>query len=501
MPYTAIFDIKPPGIHLLFALPAAFGASAMESWMLVRILDLVFLILGAWLIGRIAARLLDSSLASVVTVWFLVLHLSGQMAGFAQTETWALPFFLFAWWILPVSTKNETANNSARARFTLTRFALTRFALSGLSSGIIFVCKPTSAVPIFGLLLIALWRFVSTKNEKASLETAIFTTAKANLRETFFKFALWILGFALPVLAAIFWLQARGAWPNFVEIWRDFLTPYIESARDPAPGHLLVWVFLSAFYIARFPLPCVLILLGFLARAPWKSGARHIVFAVFAGALVALWMQNRLFEYHLKILLPVAAIVATAGAAEVARLARFSPRRSAIFLFALPAIYALGTRGTAIIAAPLVASQHFPRASWFEIIEKKARVAERDESVAAAGEWMRARARPQDTLMVWGFAPQLYLWSDLKPASRFVYLPPLAASYAPARWKTEFLARFKKQPPRFFVVVEENLKWHGVKSETPARVLREWKSLDSFFTPRYFRAARWPGIEVWQRKK
>ena len=489
MPYSAVFDIKPPGIHLLFALPASLGASAMESWVWVRCFDAVLLILGAFLFGRLAKQVLGESLAPAATLCFLALHLSGQMASFAQTETWALPFFLFAWWILPFSATNDSKAVSQSKTGGPVAFGSVawRFALSGLTTGFVLICKPTSALPMVGLLAASLW---------PGARPQISTRFSGTLRNG----ALWFSGLIFPVAGVFFWLQTRGAWPDFVDIWRRFLTPYIASARDPAPAHLLVWIFLAAFYVARFPLPTTLIFLGFLARASWKPGAKRLILVVLAGCVAALWVQNRLFEYHLKILLPVAAMAVTAGAAEVARVAHLSPRRTAIFFCALPALYALWTRGAAIIAAPLTATNHFPRAKWFGILEKNDHVARRDESLAAAGDWMRKRARAGDTLMVWGFAPQLYLWSDLKPAGRFMYLPPLAASYAPSKWRTEFLTRFKAQPPRFFVLVDEDLRWHGVKEGTPARVLQGWKSLDEFFGPRYRRVAGWPDLEVWERK-
>jgi hypothetical protein len=53
--------------------------------------------------------------------------------------------------------------------------------------------------------------------------------------------------------------------------------------------------------------------------------------------------------------------------------------------------------------------------------------------IAATGAWLRQRAEPQDRLFVWGFEPGIYLSSGLRPATRWIYDYPLTVALDPAQ--------------------------------------------------------------------
>ncbi len=74
--------------------------------------------------------------------------------------------------------------------------------------------------------------------------------------------------------------------------------------------------------------------------------------------------------------------------------------------------------------------------------------------IAATGAWLRQRAQPQDLLLVWGFEPGIYLSSGLRPATRWIYDYPLTVALDPEQ-KRAGLAEIAASLPqtRWWVVM------------------------------------------------
>lgn len=480
MPYVAIWDLKPPGIYLLYALPAALNSNPLESWIWVRVFDCFLLVASAVLVTRIARRLGILKRPELAALWLIALYLAGNLGSLAQAEAWANPFWLLGWWLL-LRSEGEGEGKTLSPRQMRGMFG------SGAATALAFSCKPTSAAPMLAILA---W----------TLALQIRNAPRNAPRNALQSALIWWLGFAFVGGALVLWLQRGGAWEAFLDIQRGFVVPYIGSARDPAPAHALVLLFLVAFYVARFPIPAILALLGLLSRLP-PPRARRVIGIALAGSIAALWVQNRVFEYHLQILLPLAALVIATGSEELARLMRLTPRASVAVWSAAPLLWLLLWRWPAVASAPFYAGGYLSRQNWLHQIERRSEHRPHLQGVESAGHWLQARARTGDRLLVWGFAPEVHLFSQIPPAQRFAFLPPIGASYAPARWKTEFLNAIQSQPPRFIAVtLDEDLRWVSVKAVTPWRALREWNELSDWFTPRYRRAASWKTIEIWERR-
>ncbi|HSG99084.1 MAG TPA: hypothetical protein VLB27_03480, partial [candidate division Zixibacteria bacterium] len=72
--------------------------------------------------------------------------------------------------------------------------------------------------------------------------------------------------------------------------------------------------------------------------------------------------------------------------------------------------------------------------------------------VTALGAFLKGNASPTDRLFVWSFEPELYYFSGLAPASRFIFNTPLLAGDIAARWKAELMLQLQAAPPAYIAV-------------------------------------------------
>ncbi|HTL70164.1 MAG TPA: hypothetical protein VL404_02615, partial [Candidatus Eisenbacteria bacterium] len=58
-------------------------------------------------------------------------------------------------------------------------------------------------------------------------------------------------------------------------------------------------------------------------------------------------------------------------------------------------------------------------------LEERLRESSVDPQMQKLGDFLRGETSPKDTLFVWGFAPEVYVRSGIRPASRYIYCNPL----------------------------------------------------------------------------
>ncbi|MGC8793662.1 MAG: hypothetical protein ACP5U2_09765 [Bryobacteraceae bacterium] len=217
-----------------------------------------------------------------------------------------------------------------------------------------------------------------------------------------------LAGFALPSATIAAWLAATGALDDYVrEVWRLGAT-YARDTFVAAPiaegmARTAGW---AGFHAALF--------MGAVAFWRRERGALAWRMALWSAlALAGVCPGLRFFpRYYFLPLLPVTvaaarglarsgkAVVALAAAALLIPVARFGPR------------YAL-------LASDLIAGREH---GWRDL------ALDADSRQAAA--WLRARARAGDTLFVWGYRPELYVYTRLPAASRFLESQPLTGVFA-----------------------------------------------------------------------
>ena len=206
-----------------------------------------------------------------------------------------------------------------------------------------------------------------------------------------------LAGFALPNLAALGWLAGTGSLGPYVDqVWR-WPAQYAASpiVADPVWNGVVRTVNWAGFHAA--------IVIGAVIFWRRRTNWRFLAWAVicFAGVVLG-W---RFFPRYFFLLLPPLTISAARGLA-------LTPRRAVI----AAAVIAM--------AVPLVrfAPRYVSLANWTDLAL--------DEDSRAASSLAAANAPPSGSLFVWGYRPEIYVYTRLRPATR--YLESQAMTGVPA---------------------------------------------------------------------
>ena len=244
---------------------------------------------------------------------------------------------------------------------------------------------------------------------------------------------LLLAGFAIPLLAAGLSLVFVGAWPGFYEQVLQWGVLYAHGAPVPHPFQLgltrvLNWL---AFHAAL-----VLGAILFFARA----GKERLRFAVWiALSFAAVCFGNHFAPRYFLQLLPPLVIVATRGVV---------PSRRAWPVFAALLLIPLVRFGPRYVTLTLGRDPN-----WSDV------AMDRDSRHAAA--ILKEMAKPGDALFVWGYRPDLYVYTRRISDSMFWDSQPLTGVPAD-RHLTEsqailggsaarHRAQFVQPSPAFFV--------------------------------------------------
>ncbi len=209
-------------------------------------------------------------------------------------------------------------------------------------------------------------------------------------------------GFLLPNAIGAAWLYLNGSLDDYwLQVWQwgaaysravPFQDVFSEGAR-----RTLNW---AGFHAAA-------LLAAIWALRP-NEPRRLRLAGWFLISLAAVWLGGRFFPRYFFHLLPVVAVVSARGFALL-------PKRhaAALALLLLIPMARFGPR-YAVLASDLAA--HRPH-QWQDLAL--------DQDSRAAANLLRQHAKPGETLLVWGYRPELYPLSGLRAGTRFLDSQPL----------------------------------------------------------------------------
>ena len=214
---------------------------------------------------------------------------------------------------------------------------------------------------------------------------------------------LLLAGFAIPNALALALLWSQGALGAYYEqVWKWGRIYAADTfVANPWTNGLLRTAHWLGFHAA-----IVIGALWFWWRDPKQDRARWAAWAVISLAAVAAgW---RFFPRYYFQLLPLAVL---AGARGLAMLGR--RRALAVAALLLVPLVRFGPR-YALLARDLIAGQ---QSHWVD--------AAMDRDSRQAARLARQWSAPGDTLFVWGFRPELYVYTGLPAATRYLDSQPL----------------------------------------------------------------------------
>ncbi len=405
MPYTDLFDNKPPGLYLL----NAFGQTLLpwlDPWLVAWILSLVFTACTILVVRRLLGRRLSPVAAFLVSLVCLVGIASYPIAlGGGMTETFAiLPLVLALW---AVSTLRSGWRTAA--------------LVAGLGS---LACLfSVQALPA-SLVLAGAAVLVGSRPAEAARRSV---GALAG-------------GCCVPLVIAG-WLAGRGAIGDAI----DQVVVYNGSYRDSSTGlgHMLPVTFAI---LACLAIPVAIALLR-MFRAPHEFDRVSWSCLVWIPAEVAIIdYENRVFLHYLILLVPPIVLLAAPGVEWLISAVRVSPssrRRSLRLVVVSAALVMVYVSGLTI-------------AGLFGITTSAS--AQAQAVTERTADWIKANTPASTTLFLWGDDTDLYLAADRRPYDRHVYqYPMVTAGYWSAAKTAAILSAWTASPPPVIVESPANV--------------------------------------------
>ncbi len=385
--YRDAIDQRTPLTYGLFA--AAFAVFGDNNLYAVRLALAVLVAATAFGVHLVGRRTRDTATGVFAALVFAALstNLLPASDAFAAHTEWAVIAFTTAgaWWFW---------RGNSRPGLGL-----------GFGTGALFALAFLSKQP-------------SLLDFAAPVATSVWLAANGTWkrRDGTLTLAGLLLGFATTVGATALWFASRGALGDAVfYTWTYNLTYYgpeigwlDRAASGLGPLRLLLREYPLVLGAGLGSAALLLVRLAQLAPSPALKRANgwHCYLLVWAGAALAgAASSGRGFEHYTIQCLPPFALAAGLALGELSTAARrlwTGSHRARATLLALPVAAVLGStlrHPLAALEPPLPPPDPALRASAF------------------IGE----RTSPDEPLFVWGYNPDIHLYSNRKPAARFVY--------------------------------------------------------------------------------
>jgi len=484
LPYRDVWDFKPPGIFLTYALSFAVFGESMTAPRLLEVLGLLWLVFA---FRRIASVYFDSKTAGMIGVAVAALtHAELEFWHTGQPETFGT-YLIAAALVL-------TSHPYARRR---TR--VWGWVGIGVAFGCAFLLKP----PLGGGALVCA---VYVARQLAADHRGLWHLAKPFL----------VIGGAslVPILGCAAWFWAAGGWADLSWTLGEFTPGYTAlgwQGRN-APG-MFYYATTEAFFDFS-----ALIGVGFIAAVamrPMHSREREGIFLLCGVASVQLAgvaMQGKFFQYHYGATLPLLALLAGLGWYKLWRRClgqgAGGPVAFATFVLIVASMqravadvpYGFWQRSAMRMEYLLgVGSIH----SRETLDQELYRVA--DYNLGAnrrVAQEVATRTEENEPIFVWGFEPSIYWLSDRASSSRFIYNVPQRAQWQREHAREVLTRELARRPPAIVVVQHHDVfpMVTGGNLDS-AQALYEYDALQQLIASKYELTTKIEDFELYERRQ
>ncbi|ODS56393.1 MAG: hypothetical protein ABS36_08370 [Acidobacteria bacterium SCN 69-37] len=480
-PYVDAWDQKPPGVHVLYALLW----SIWPDERIVNVADLVAAVGVCWLLIVLGRRVATPTVGWVSACGFALLanpslqRLSGVFVR-AQCETFIALAVTGALVLATVRTRRVAA-----------------MAGAGVLLGCAIWLKYNAVV--FALPVVAAlwaWQPRLTRRDRRPLRDLLVLTAAAAV--------LGVIG--------LIWLAWHGA---LTDLWLATFTYNVEysSAGYSGPGAVVRYLWMLPLRQARHELLWLLglggVVLG-LMTAPARRAA-IVAGAWIVAAVVAIALNGRDLPQYF-----VQATPALAFAGGVGLVAGWTSRvlvlRAAIVLLLVAGFWRIGTDRYVLGVARLGGLPGLVDNIGFDLAYARGRIdrrmyldrfgGNRPQDKYSAGDVedlareIAAATTPDETILVFGFSPGVYVKAHRRSATRFFWSYPVVIEFAadrPGYGSRGLLEDLVRNKPA--VVMLQKGDW---KPDSYAFFMSR-PSLVSWLESNYERTGNFPRFSVWQR--
>jgi hypothetical protein len=406
-PYRDAWDFKPPGIFFVYALARAlFGASEHA----VRILEALLFVTLVWAFTILSKRFSAGWRAGLVA-GALAVGTEAQLEFWHTSQPESFGAVVLAW-ALVLATYIPDASDPKRARKEL-------FAWAG--AGALYAAAALFKPPLGGGFVVSLG-FVIARRWRDEDRTSI---ARAILDPTL----AFSAGASLLLAIVLGYFASKGALHDLYETLFVFTPHYTKLSFQPEWFWGFVYMAFEQWSVGFSAfLACGLALFLALPRLhdDERLGATHVI-GVVVFQLFGVALQAKFFPYHYGAALPLGALLAGWGAWKV----WVRARENAVAIGGVVVLlYVLGdSRG----ATRDLEDTFWGRCKmrWAAFRDPALRDETNDYLYSVAdvnaganrqtAAYLAEMTKPDESVFVWGFEPEMYDLARRRPATRYVY--------------------------------------------------------------------------------
>lgn len=428
VPYRDLWDFKPPGIYLVYALSEALFGRTMLAPRMLEVAGLLLMVFGFIRLadvffGNPRVGLVSGALAALSHAEFEFWH-TGQPESFGG-------FLTVAGLVLTVTTATGWK----------------RWA-SWIGVGAIFGCAALLKPPLGGGALVC--AAYLARSEQSRRDDGFVTALR--------PIAALLIGGLVPVLVCVVWFVARGGWEALRWTMLEFTPGYTKLGlvgRD-AP-QTFYWALEELFF--KFSAINAAGFLAALLISPMHGREREglfLVLGVISVHLAGICMQGKFFAYHYAATMPFVAFIGGLGMYKLWRRC-LAGGAAGVIVFAL----------FVIVTAQMRQAAHDLESFWERSSKRIQYLLHRppyetreqlDHDLYAVADYSldgdRQLAREIQRLTptgaavyVWGFEPIVYRLAERRPASRFIYDVPQRVTWNRERARRTLMEDLSREPP------------------------------------------------------
>ena len=496
MPYRDVWDFKPPGIFLVFALAQALFGKAMWA---PRVLEVACLVGSVAAYARVTRVMLGSALPGLMGgALAALLHAQLEFWHSGQPESFGGFLVAAALWACAEATVRRPRAAQDEGGVDASPRAAWWWALSALSFGAAVLFKPPLAggvVVCASYLALRRHRLSRDGRGQARALRVVAVMAACSL---------------LPVLLCSWWLWARGAWGAVHWTFFEFAPGYTGLGwQNAAPLPLLYYAGVELVFkfsaLAAVGLFAVLILRAIHSR---ERELLLLVFGVLAMQLVGIVMQAKFFQYHYAASLSLLGLVAGVGWYKLARRLQLIAWGGGVLLLALVVAGSLKV-GVVDVPGSFWQRSAMRTAYAMGLSDVQSRAALNRElyyvadynldADARVARYLKANGAPRAGLFVWGFEPLIYWLSDSRAVSRFIYNVPQRTGWEQKRARSLLLEELRRDLPGW-LVVQHNDVFPNVTGDSldSKQALEYFPELQQLVVQRYALTKRIEDFDIYQ---
>ena len=483
--YRDLWDIKPPGIFIVYAGIAKLFGRAMWS---VAMVDILLLLLISYLLFRFTEPYLGRAGAALAVMVHASMH--GEMAYFwiTQPETFQVACVLAGYLLM-----------KRRGQW----WRATSFA-AGLVFGYAFWLKYNAIAFLPFLLFLPFLDTSGLDREPPGVSLSI------PWRNWLARAALLLAGLVAAIGIVLAWIVFKGAWPAMKEMQFEVLPRYAAMAFERNPHYLLSVFARTNYFLGVRNLWATLVAL----LVAWMRRDLRRFAPVFIAALlayVATVMQVRFHDYYFQTCYPFFAAIWAylvvsiyEGTCVLARNLRQRGWRLAAGLvwivFAEGVFWPLPGEFNKLTmryeelrewrADPETFYSNYPRQLPVEFLRGQFDVIH----------YLEKNGRPSDGVYLWSADCAIYYLSGHQPPTRFLSDSHMMSLWSPVSWREELMRDLRNAQPRFIVVARGDqlpfLTYVNLDSEN---YLKIFPKLECFITENYEPVADFDSFIVYRR--